>query len=106
VVSSNDDEPPRTGPNSDFEDIFSELSQPELERLAIDAIREYRASVARAETTRLELLTAEADAGCCPHRRAELQRIHEHAEAEHRVRQLILNNLVNRLGYVPKVSAA
>lgn len=106
MVSSNDDEPPSTGPNSDFEDIFGGLAQPELERLAIGAIREYRASVALAETTRLELAAAEADAGCCPERRAEHQRIHQHAEAEHRARQLVLNNLVDRLGYVPKVSAA
>lgn len=105
MASNNDDEPPGTGPNCDFEHIFGVLAQPELERLAIEAIREYRASVAVAESARLERVAAEADINCCPERRAELQRIHEHAEAKHRARQRVLNNLIDRLGFVPKVPA-
>ncbi|MCK1326615.1 hypothetical protein IVA94_38775 [Bradyrhizobium sp. 156] len=37
--------------------------------------------------------------------RAELQRVHEHAETEYRARQLVLNSLIDRLGYVPNVPA-
>ncbi|WP_284268543.1 transcriptional repressor TraM [Bradyrhizobium iriomotense] len=105
VVSNNDDESPGAGLNCDLEHIFRGMAQPELERLTIDAIREYRASVALAETARLQRVAAEADTDCCPERRAELQRIHEHAETEHRARQLVLNKLIDRLGYVPKVPA-
>lgn len=105
TVASNNDGSPRAGLNSDIEQIFGRLAQPELERLTIAAIREYRASVAVAETARLEMVAAEADINCCPARRAELQRIHEHAEAEHRARQRVLNNLIDRLGFVPKVPA-
>ncbi|MBK3666347.1 hypothetical protein JJE66_34680 [Bradyrhizobium diazoefficiens] len=105
VVSNNDDDPPGAGLNCNLGHIFGEMAQPELERLTVDAIREYRASVALAEAARLERVAAEADPDCCPERRAELQRIHEHAEAEHRARQLVLNNLIDRLGYVPKVPA-
>ncbi|WP_354248694.1 transcriptional repressor TraM [Bradyrhizobium sp. LA2.1] len=103
MASNNDDVSPGAGLNCDLEEIFGGLAQPELERLTIDAIREYRASVALAETARLERLAAESDKNCCPERRAELQRIHQHAETEHRARQLVLNNLVDRLGYVPNV---
>lgn len=103
VVSSNNDEPPVSGLCRDLEHIFGGLAQPELERLAIDAIREYRASVALAETTRSELIAADVD--LFPQRRAELQRVHQQAEAAHRVHQLVLNNLIDRLGYVPKIPA-
>ncbi|WP_314962591.1 transcriptional repressor TraM [Bradyrhizobium cosmicum] len=105
VASNNDDESPGVGLKHDLEQIFGGMAQPELERLAIDAMRKYRASVALAETARLKWVAAEADTGCCPKRRAELQRSHEHAETEHRARQLVLNNLINRLGFVPKVPA-
>ncbi|MFG1428870.1 transcriptional repressor TraM [Roseixanthobacter glucoisosaccharinicivorans] len=81
------------------------MAQPELERLTVDAIREYRASVAIAETARLDRLAAEADANCCPDRRAELERMHQCAQTDHHARQLVLNDLIDRLGYVPKVSA-
>ncbi|WP_404650874.1 transcriptional repressor TraM [Bradyrhizobium sp. USDA 336] len=37
------------------------MAQPELERLTVDAVREYRASVALAETARLQRVAAEAD---------------------------------------------
>ena len=103
VVENSDDKPPALGLDGNLEQIFGGMAQPELERLTIDAIREYRASVAAAEAARQERVAAEADADCCPHRLAELKQIHEHAEAEHRARQLVLNNLVDRLGYVPKV---
>jgi hypothetical protein len=79
------------------------MAQAELESLTIDAIREYRASVACAEAARLERVAAEADADCCPEHLTELKQIHEHADADHRARQLVLNNLVDRLDYVPKV---
>ncbi|MGY3116167.1 hypothetical protein ACVWXQ_000102 [Bradyrhizobium sp. S3.14.4] len=105
MASNSDDESPGVGLNCDFEQIFEGMAQPELERLAIDAMREYRASVALAETARLQRVAAEADTGCCPERRAELQQIYAHAETEHRARQLVLNNLINRLGFVPKVPA-
>ncbi|MCK1732311.1 hypothetical protein IVA82_46680 [Bradyrhizobium sp. 142] len=103
VASNNDDEWRAAKLNNNFEQIFEGMAQSELELLTIDAIREYRASVALAETARLERLAAEADKNCCPERRAELQRIHQHAETEHRARQLVLNNLIDRLGYVPNV---
>lgn len=83
--------------------MFGGMEQRELERLTIGAIHEYRASVALAETARLQRLAAEADKNCCPERRVELERIHEHAETEHRARQLVLNTLVDRLGFVPNV---
>ncbi|WGR90726.1 transcriptional repressor TraM (plasmid) [Bradyrhizobium sp. ISRA443] len=105
VASNDDDESPGAGLNSDLEHIFGGIAQSELERLTIDAIREYRASVALAEAARLQRVAAEADTDSCPERRAELQRIHENAETEHRARQLVLNNLIDRLGYVPKVPA-
>ncbi|WP_271611280.1 transcriptional repressor TraM [Bradyrhizobium sp. CCBAU 21360] len=105
MASNNDDESPGAGLNCDLEDIFGGMAQPELERLTVGAMREYRASVALAETARLQRVAAEADTDSCPERRAELQRIHEHAETEHRACQLVLNNLINRLGYVPKVPA-
>lgn len=105
VASNNDDESPDAGLNCELEHIFGEMGQPELERLTIDAIREYRASVALAETARLQRLAAEAGMASCPDRRAELQRTHEHAETEHRARQLVLNSLIDRLGYVPKIPA-
>ncbi|WP_404650855.1 transcriptional repressor TraM [Bradyrhizobium sp. USDA 336] len=105
MAPNNDDESPGAGLNCDLEHIFGGMAQPELESLAIDAVREYRASVAFAEAAQLQRVAAEADADCCPERRAELQRIHEHAETEHRARQLVLNNLIDRLGYVPKVPA-
>jgi len=103
VVENNDDKPPAAGLDGNLEQIFGRMAQPELERLTIDAIREYRASVAAAEAARLERVVAEADAGCCPQRLAELKQIHEHADDDYRARQLVLNNLVDRLGYVPKV---
>ena len=105
MASNNDDEPPVRGLYRDLEHIFGGLAQPELERHAIDSIREYRASVAVAETARLERVAAESDINWWPERRAELQRLHEHAKAEHRARQLVLNNLIDRLGFVPKVPA-
>lgn len=100
VVENNDNGPPAPG---NLDQIFAGVAQPELERLTIDAIREYRASIAVAELTRLEWIAAEDDADCRPERRAELQQIHELAETEHRARQLVLNNLIDRLGYVPTV---
>ncbi|WP_347341943.1 transcriptional repressor TraM [Bradyrhizobium diazoefficiens] len=105
MTSNNDDDSPGAGLNCELEHIFGEMAQPELERLTIDAIREYRASVALAETARLQRVAAQAGMDCCPERRAELQRINEHAETEHRARQLVLNSLIDRLGYVPKVPA-
>lgn len=105
VASNNDDESPDAGLNCELEHIFGEMGRPELERLTIDAIREYRASVALAETARLQRVAAEADTASCPERRAELQRANEHAETEHRARQLVLNSLIDRLGYVPKIPA-
>jgi hypothetical protein len=105
VASNNDAETPCVGLDRDLEHIFGGMAQPELERLTIDAIREYRASVAAAETARLDRLAAEADTDCCPERRAELQTIHLNAQTDHKARQLVLNNLIERLGYVPKVPA-
>ncbi|MFH0303570.1 transcriptional repressor TraM [Bradyrhizobium sp. 31Argb] len=105
MASNNDDESPGAGFTCNLEHVFREMAQPELERLTIDAIREYRASVALAETARLQRVAAEAYTDSYPARRAELQRIHEHAETEHRARQLVLNNLIDRLGYIPKVPA-
>jgi Prokaryotic Transcriptional repressor TraM len=104
-VALNDDESPKDALNKDLERIFGGMAKPELERLTIDAIREYRASVTLAETARLERLAAEGDTNCRPERRAELQQVQENAETEHRTRQLVLNNLIDRLGYVPKVRA-
>jgi hypothetical protein len=103
VDENNDDKPPAPGLDSNLEQIFGGMAQAELESLTIDAIHEYRASVAAAEAARLVRVAAEADTDCCPHRLAELKQIHEHAETEHRARQLMLNNLVDRLGYVPKI---
>ncbi|WP_461328065.1 transcriptional repressor TraM [Bradyrhizobium huanghuaihaiense] len=105
MASNNDDDSPGAGLSCELEHIFGEMAQPELERLTIDAIREYRASVALAETARLQRVAAEAGTASCPERRAELQRIHGHAEIEHRARQLVLSSLIDRLGYVPKVPA-
>ncbi|MFH0303431.1 transcriptional repressor TraM [Bradyrhizobium sp. 31Argb] len=105
VASNNHDEAPDAGLNCELEHIFGAMGQRELERLTIDAIREYRASIALAETARLQRLAAEADTASCPAGRAELQRMHDHAETEHRARQLVLNSLIDRLGYVPKVPA-
>ncbi|MCP1845616.1 hypothetical protein ACVIHI_008915 [Bradyrhizobium sp. USDA 4524] len=105
MVSIKDDESPGIGLNCDLDRIFGGMTQPEIEHLTVGAIREYRVSVALAETARLDWATAETDTNCGPERRAELRRIHEHAEADHRARQLILNNLIDRLGYVPKVPA-
>ena len=105
VTSNNDDESPGAGLNCNLEHVLRELAQPELERLTIDAIRDYRASVALAETARLQRVAAEADTDSCPARWAELQRIHEHVETAHRARQLVLNSLIDRLGYIPKVPA-
>ncbi|MCP3477796.1 transcriptional repressor TraM (plasmid) [Bradyrhizobium sp. CCGUVB1N3] len=105
MASNNDDESPDAGLDCELEHVFGGMTQSDLERLTIDAIREYRASVALAETARLQRLAAEADTASCPERRAELQRIHEHAETEHRARQLVLNSLIDRLGYVPNVPA-
>lgn len=104
VASNNDYESPGAGPKCDLEDIFGGMAQPELERLTVQAIREYRVSVALAETARLERLAADADENCCRERRDELQRIHQHAETEYRARQLVLDNLVDRLGYVPNIA--
>jgi hypothetical protein len=105
VASNDDDETPGTKLDRDIEHIFGGMGHAELERATVDAIREYRASVALAEKARLELIAAEVDSNCCPERRAELQRVHQHADTEHRARQLVLNNMVDRLGYVPKVPA-
>ncbi len=102
-MSSNDDELPVSGLCRDLEHLFDGLAQPELERLAIDAIHEYRASVALAEATRSELSAADID--FCPQRRTELQRVHQQAETAYRAHQFVLNNLINRLGYVPKIPA-
>jgi hypothetical protein len=103
VASNSDDESSGVGLDRGLEQIFGRLPKLELERLTIDAIRDYRASVAIAEAARLVRVAAEVDGNSCPQRRAELQKIHENAEADHRARQLVLNNLIDRLGYVPKV---
>ncbi|WP_347336804.1 transcriptional repressor TraM, partial [Bradyrhizobium liaoningense] len=56
VAANNDDESPDAGLNCELEHIFGEMGRSELVRLTIDAIREYRASVALAETARLQRL--------------------------------------------------
>ncbi|WP_415024167.1 transcriptional repressor TraM [Bradyrhizobium sp.] len=102
-MATDQDEPTKTGLDCDLDEIFAAMTQPQLERATVDAVREYRASVAVAETARLQREAAEADPECCPQRRAEIQRLYRHAETEHRARQLVLNRLIERLGYVPKV---
>jgi hypothetical protein len=103
VASNSDDEMSGTGRDRDFEPLFGGMARAELERLTVDAILQYRASVALAEALRLELVAAEAEASCAPERLAELQHSYERAETDHRARQLVLNNLIDRLGYVPKM---
>ncbi|WP_338132280.1 transcriptional repressor TraM, partial [Bradyrhizobium elkanii] len=44
VASNNDDESPDAGLNCELEHVFRGMGQPELERLTVDAMREYRAS--------------------------------------------------------------
>lgn len=105
MAPKHNDGSPRAGLDRDLEHVFGGIDQPELERLTLDAIRKYRASVAIAESTRLDWLAAEADANSSPERRNELRLRYENADAEHRARQLVLNNLVDRLGWVPKVPA-
>jgi hypothetical protein len=105
VVENNDDKPPAAGLDHNLEQIFGGMAQGEIERLTIEAIREYRASVAAAEAVRLARLAAEADPNCCAERLLDIQLRHQHAGNEYKAMQLVLNDLVDRLGYIPKTSA-
>lgn len=80
--------------------------QSELERLTIASIFEHRALLAEAEAADEVLQAAGADPGLLPEDRETLEAACVKSRLTLTAQQLALNNLINRLGYVPDVPPA
>jgi len=81
----------------------SPSEQAEFERLTIDAILEHRRLLAAAEISDEALRQAELGPRLCPERHAALEDANAEARQRLSAQQLVLNSLINRLGYVPEV---
>lgn len=75
------------------------MTQAELEMCTVEALRNYRASVTMAESARLQWNAAAVGLNGCSD--IKLRDAYEKAELQHRARQLVLNHLIDRLGFVP-----
>lgn len=80
--------------------------QTELERLTIVAIIEHRTLIAAAEAADEALRWAEGDRQLSVEHRASLEAACDKSRLTLTAQQLALNNLIDRLGYIPDVSTA
>lgn len=79
--------------------LIAPLSLTQLEKLTIEAIREHRAALAKAETAYESWQTAEAARAAA----ADLHEDYTRLMLAARAQQLVLATLIERLGFIPRV---
>lgn len=85
------------------DEAFQDLKPPELEHLVVAAILEHRFLLSKADFADREWGMAK-DAQEVDHTVvAKLKRDRSRAQAVHRAHQLVLNEMLERLGYIPDV---